>query len=68
MNSLAQAVVEMTDKEIELEYGADPPARTKEILRSAAKTYAQGKLHAAKLKHEQVSGQIRSHTLKGSGD
>jgi hypothetical protein len=64
MNSLAESVFEMTDKEIEAEYGADPPARTKEILRSAAKTYAQGKLQAAKLKYEQVSGQIRSHSFE----
>ena len=62
MNSLAESVFEMTDKDILEEYGADPPAQTKEILRSAAKAYAQEKLQAAKLKHEQVSGHIQSHS------
>ena len=64
MNSLAESVIEMTDKEIEAEYGADPPPRTKEILRSAAKTHAQGKLRATKLKHEHVSSQITSHSFE----
>jgi hypothetical protein len=64
MNSLAESVVEVTDKEVEAEYGADSPARTKEILRSAAKAYAHGKLQAAKLNHEQVSHQIRSHSFE----
>ena len=64
MNSLAESVLEMTDKEVEAECGADPPARTKEILRSAAKAYAQGKLQSAKLKYEQVSGQFRSHSFE----
>lgn len=64
MDSIAESVVEMTDKEIESEYGADPPARTKEILRSAANSYAHGKLAAAKLKHEEVSSQIRSHSFE----
>jgi hypothetical protein len=63
LNSLAESVMTMTDKDILEEYGADPPARTKEILRSAAKAHAQGKLLAAKLKHEQVSGQIRSRSF-----
>jgi hypothetical protein len=63
LNSLAESVMTMTDKDILEEYGADPPARTKAILRSAAKAHAQGKLQVAKLKHEEVSDQIRSHSF-----
>jgi len=64
MNSLAESVFEMTDKEILEEYGAEPPAKTKDILRSAAKAYGQSKLHAAKLKREQAIHEIRSHPFE----
>jgi len=64
MNSLAETVFEMTDKEILEEYGAEPPAKTKDILRSAAKAYGQSKLHAAKLKREQAIQEIRSHPFE----
>jgi hypothetical protein len=63
MNSLAESVLDMTEKDVLEEFAADPPAKTKEVLRSAAKSYAQGKLQAAKLKHETVTGQIRSHSF-----
>jgi hypothetical protein len=64
LNSLAESVMNMTDKDILEEYGAAATDRTKEILRSAAKAHAQGKLRAAKLRHEQVSGQIQSHSFE----
>jgi hypothetical protein len=64
MNSLADSVAEMTDREVEDEYGVKPLAKTKDILRSAAKAYAQRKLRAAKLKHEAVTDRIHSHSFE----
>lgn len=64
MTSLAESVLEMTDKEIFEEYGAEPPAKTKDILLSAAKAHGQSKLYAAKLKREQAIDQIQAHSFE----
>jgi len=64
MNSLAESVLDLTDKELLEEFGADPPPNTKDILRSAAKVYGQGKLQAARLKREQAIDQIQSHSFE----
>lgn len=64
MNSLAESVMALSDKEILEEYAADSPPKTKEILRSAAKAYANQKLQNAKLKHQQMSSQIQSHSFE----
>ena len=64
MNSLAESVMALSDKEILEEYAAEPPSKTKDLLRSAAKAYGHQKLQTAKSKHEQMSGQIQSHSFE----
>jgi hypothetical protein len=63
MDALAESVLEMSDKDVEAEFQADAPSRTKEIFRATAKRYAQAKLRAAQAQFEEASNSIRSREV-----
>jgi len=64
MNFLAESAIEMSDEDVQAEFGSEPPATAKETLRSAAKSYAQGKLRAARSKHEETVRAITTHSFE----
>ena len=59
MDALAESVLEMTDNDVESEFGANPAPRAKDIFRAAAKRHAQTRLRAAQAQYEQASKSVK---------
>ena len=64
MNALGESVLEMSDKDIEEEFGATPVPKTLEIFRAAAKGYSQEKLRAARAQYEHASNAIQANSFE----
>lgn len=65
MDALAESVAELSDFDLEQEFKEEPPPRTKQILKAAAKKRAQTKLRAARARLEESRQAIhgRSYDL-----
>lgn len=65
MDALAESIAELSDFDLEQEFKEEPPPRTKQILKEAAKRQAQTKLRAARARLEESRQTIhgRSYDL-----
>ena len=64
MNALGESVLEMSDKDVEEEFGSAPLPRTLEIFSAAAKSYSQEKLRAARTQYKEASNAIQAHSFE----
>jgi len=64
MNALGESVLEMSDKDIEEEFGSMPLPRTLEIVKAAAKSYSQEKLRAARTQYQEASNAIQANSFE----
>ena len=65
MNALGESVLEMSDKDIEEEFGSEPtPPKTLQIFRAAAKSFSQEKLRAAQAQYKEARHAIQTHAFE----
>jgi len=70
MSFLADSVAQMSDSEIEEEFGNEPPPHTKELLQSALKDFDQSKLRQARARYEAARKELgqRTYNLPKTAD
>jgi hypothetical protein len=64
MNALGESILEMSDEDVEAEFGSAPLPRILEIFRAAAKDYSQEKLRAARAQYKEASSAIQAHSFE----
>ena len=64
MNALGESVLEMSNEDIEEEFGSEPAPKTLQILRATAKSFSQEKLLAARAQYEEARHAIQAHSFE----
>lgn len=62
MSFLAESVAQMSDSQINEEYGDEPESRTKEILKAELKELRKQKLREARAAYESAAGRLSWHS------
>ena len=64
MNALGESVLEMSNEDIEEEFGSEPVPKTLQILRATAKSFSQEKLLAARAQYKEARHAIQAHAFE----